>query len=362
MSKSINNLLSLNNKALQFAHDVDGFDFEKPFFITESADRFTVNTVKKSVAEAMNPAKCKIVLFVVPGVHCYKSGLYYAILRGGKFDGTRREGAKYWNYRTTTGEFCIDHCYGVGDFEELRKKQTESVFIIAQDKSYITEPETKIFDVSRRYALDDARKSTDGRGNDYIKSLVLTATDGSGARFTYEPYNTFYGNEKRSAEIADHIDKSGYLLRPHRFALMERAETLRRTRKQAEATAAVALTHTNSRDYFNFGVKTMSEASGPCEDRCPASILSLLSPTSDEYAIKWRERCRANIEKKKDPHALKNLPVGAVIRFIKYNGEAVELMKHPAAYQFKRPFWYCPQSGGYMPATRIPDSYEVVNA
>ena len=51
----------------------------------------------------------------------------------------------------------------------------------------------------------------------------------------YEPYNTFYGNEKRSADIADHIDKSGYLLRPHRFALMERAETLRRTRKQAEA-------------------------------------------------------------------------------------------------------------------------------
>lgn len=131
---------------------------------------------------------------------------------------------------------------------------------------------------------------------------------------------------------------------------------------EAETTAAVVLTHTNSRDYFNFGVKTMGEASGPCEDRCPASILSLLSPTSDEYAIKWRERCRANIEKKKDPHSLKNLPVGAVIRFIKYNGEAVELMKHPAAYQFKRPFWYCKESGCYMPATRIPDSYEVVTA
>ena len=54
--------------------------------------------------------------------------------------------------------------------------------------------------------------------------------------------------------------------------------------------------------------------------------------------------------------------VGVVIRFIKYNGEAVELMKHPAAYQFKRPFWYCKESGCYMPATRIPDSYEVVTA
>ena len=54
MNESIKNLLSLNNKALQFAHDVDGFDFEKPYFIAESADRFTVNTVKKAVAEAMN--------------------------------------------------------------------------------------------------------------------------------------------------------------------------------------------------------------------------------------------------------------------------------------------------------------------
>lgn len=106
----------------------------------------------------------------------------------------------------------------------------------------------------------------------------------------------------------------------------------------------------------------MGESSGPCEDHCPASILSLLSPTDSEYANNWRERCRKNIEAKKDPHALKNLPVGAVIRFIKYNGEAVELMKHPAAYQFKRPFWYCKESGCYMPATRIPDSYEVVTA
>lgn len=37
----------------------------------------------------------------------------------------------------------------------------------------------------------------------------------------------------------------------------------------------------------------------PCEDHCPASILSLLSPTDSEYANSWRERCRKNIEAKK---------------------------------------------------------------
>lgn len=67
-----------------------------------------------------------------------------------------------------------------------------------------------------------------------------------------------------------------------------------------ETFAAVALTHTNNRDYFNFGVKTMEES--------------------------------------------------------------IELLKHAAAYQFKRPFWFCQSSGRYMPATRIPANYEVVTA
>lgn len=74
------------------------------------------------------------------------------------------------------------------------------------------------------------------------------------------------------------------------------------------------------------------------------------------------ERCRKNIEAKKDPHALKNLPVGAVIRFTLHTGESIELLKHAAAYQFKRPFWFCQSSGRYMPATRIPANYEVVTA
>lgn len=33
----IKNLLSINKKAFQFLHDVEGFDFEKPYFITSAA-------------------------------------------------------------------------------------------------------------------------------------------------------------------------------------------------------------------------------------------------------------------------------------------------------------------------------------
>lgn len=129
-----------------------------------------------------------------------------------------------------------------------------------------------------------------------------------------------------------------------------------------EIVGEVVLTHTNSREYFNFGMKAVSETMGPAEDRCPASILKLLSPTDSEWANEWRERCRKRIEEKKNPHTLSNLPIGAVIRFTNWKGEQVELSKHPAAYQFKRPFWYNSDNNTYMPARRIPDGYEVVSA
>lgn len=126
--------------------------------------------------------------------------------------------------------------------------------------------------------------------------------------------------------------------------------------------AAVFLTSVDSRAYVNFAYKDMDETVGPCEDKCPAAILNLLSPTDHEWAIAWRERCRKNIEARKNPNALSNLPVGATIRFTNWKGETVELRKHPAAYQFKRPFWYNSANNTYTPAKRIPENYEVISA
>ena len=46
-----------------------------------------------------------------------------------------------------------------------------------------------------------------------------------------------------------------------------------------------------------WGYKDMDETMGPCEDKCPASILALLTPTDNQTANEWRERCRKNIAK-----------------------------------------------------------------
>ena len=53
-----------------------------------------------------------------------------------------------------------------------------------------------------------------------------------------------------------------------------------------------------------WGYKDMDETMGPyCHD-CPPSILDLLTPTGDEYAIEWRRKCRENAAKKKEPPVL----------------------------------------------------------
>lgn len=73
---------------------------------------------------------------------------------------------------------------------------------------------------------------------------------------------------------------------------------------QREVFGIVCLTRHVKDDYFNFGYKDMTEEMGPCEDDCPERILNLLTPTDSEWALAWRERCRANIVHAKSQPAL----------------------------------------------------------
>lgn len=61
------------------------------------------------------------------------------------------------------------------------------------------------------------------------------------------------------------------------------------------AFAVVCLVKWNPRAKHSehFGFKDMDEGMGPCEAKCPTSILDLLGPPRNEYAAEWRRRCRA---------------------------------------------------------------------
>ena len=75
-----------------------------------------------------------------------------------------------------------------------------------------------------------------------------------------------------------------------------------------EVFAVVCLVRYNPRDAegYIFGYKDQTEHMGPCEAECPASILDLLTPTDAEYAVAWRERCRAVIATRAKSPRLRN--------------------------------------------------------
>lgn len=94
--------------------------------------------------------------------------------------------------------------------------------------------------------------------------------------------------------------------------------------------AAVCLTSTKNKDYFNFAYKDMDETCGPYQCDCPKGILDMLSPTESKYALEWRQACRDNLAKKRNPNRFNKLPVGTVIKVImpfdtKYFGEGQEV-------------------------------------
>ncbi len=66
--------------------------------------------------------------------------------------------------------------------------------------------------------------------------------------------------------------------------------------KDGKVWAAVFLTCGRTKhDGTAWGYKDMDETMGPCECKCPASILALLTPTDSQWANEWREKCRQNI-------------------------------------------------------------------
>ncbi len=86
------------------------------------------------------------------------------------------------------------------------------------------------------------------------------------------------------------------------------------TGDKKEVVALVCLLHfvPNARDGYNFGYKDMDETCGPNECDCPERILKLLTPTDNEYAVRWREKCWENLRNRK---ARPRLSKGAVIEF-----------------------------------------------
>ena len=65
--------------------------------------------------------------------------------------------------------------------------------------------------------------------------------------------------------------------------------------KTGEVYGLVGLVRVKNTDFINFRYKLISDIEGPVEAKCPRSILALLSPTDNELANNWRNRCKGEV-------------------------------------------------------------------
>ena len=97
------------------------------------------------------------------------------------------------------------------------------------------------------------------------------------------------------------------------YAAAERVESS--GDRQVFAIVCLTRTSTGARDGCTFGYKDMTEHMGPCESECPASILDELTDIDSEYAKAWRDRCRANLVRRKLQNAKPTPRPGQTIVF-----------------------------------------------
>ncbi len=67
-----------------------------------------------------------------------------------------------------------------------------------------------------------------------------------------------------------------------------------------------------AKDYYNFGYKDIDEFMHPYYYECPDKILNMLTPTENESAKLWREKCRENNHK---IEKMPKLSIGSIIEF-----------------------------------------------
>lgn len=66
-------------------------------------------------------------------------------------------------------------------------------------------------------------------------------------------------------------------------------------RKSTGEVWALVILLRRRRGELNFGYKDMAEEMGPVVADAPAKVLDALTPTDNESALRWRQRCRDNL-------------------------------------------------------------------
>lgn len=235
--KTISELLKDNSTALEFLHDFRGFDFCKPFKITKICGAFTVNSIKKAINKSNFDGLNIIILLkrAQSFIDIDRKGRLYAAYIAEDARVRSYTNHDLLNFDTFARK--IETAYNIGNFEDIRKKETEYIYIIYQSDKYRTPTrphpyETHRIDTARRYKLIEARPTYyAGRTGARITSITIkdTTTNAAAVRYSFA-----FIPQYAPTTAQEIIDKSGYIIIDRRNSLKERAAALRAERAKAE--------------------------------------------------------------------------------------------------------------------------------
>lgn len=220
-------LLRQNKGGLKQLHDIGGYDFNKPFTLSHILGNFTI---KKALSDILPYYNNPFISIIMRDREAHEYNRRYKIITVST-DATYETSIKTPYYKKASFE-TFDTFWRKADFEEMRKKHTSEAFIIAQELEHTHRTPKKAIDKTKRYIYQPSpyEKAGDGNGNTYISRITLKETDGTGEIMEYRTEGRYigtYDKERRTNNINDIIDKSGYFIRERREDLRRRAAQIR---------------------------------------------------------------------------------------------------------------------------------------
>jgi hypothetical protein len=165
------------------------------------------------------------------------------------------------------------------------------------------------------------------------------------AQFTFE-------NERRKLTVLDSAAKLG--------TYYAAVESIAKATGEREVFALVCLTNYRPKGFSDgttFGYKDMDETMGPNACECPARILDLLTPTTNDYANEWRKNCRERVTKRM-PKPGETFTLAHPLRFT--DGQTLSTFR--VVRMGTRTRYASVENGGYYRITRLRDRELTITA
>lgn len=210
----VNELLERNRKMLKAMHELYDMDFNADFNIVKFTGKFTLNSIKKTINSTdIDGYNVAVILCDIK----YREDYNYIIKAYNNGFSISHERRVYTRY--------IDDFYSKGTFEDCRKDNNKTVYVVWQKKELAKKASNKKPDYTQRFCFIRSIGWSDGRGRHGISQFDVKDMQHNGRKINIKTRDSL-----ASTDINYYIDKSGYLVEEKKLELKRRAKALKAKR------------------------------------------------------------------------------------------------------------------------------------